>query len=191
MSLSHCHLGNNRLTRQGLQEKAVHKCLRYVVSCRQQSARDHRPVKFLSPKASAPTRTKLGNGKQYCLVPQASHSRPQIINSNAVVITGAAATDYVQELAGHAQGSKESFAWGKHWYPLMLEADLDPSAPSAHTLLNINMVIWQDGQSKWGASEDKCPHRYRARFDSWMATAIRCCGLLLPCVKDTLVPAAK
>ena len=41
----------------------------------------------------------------------------------------------------------------------MLEADLDPSVPSPHTLLNINMVVWQDGQGKWGASEDKCPHR--------------------------------
>ena len=46
----------------------------------------------------------------------------------------------------------------------MLEADLDTSAPSAHTLLNINMVIWQDGQGKWGASEDKCPHRYIAEL---------------------------
>ena len=41
----------------------------------------------------------------------------------------------------------------------MLEADLDPSVPSPHTLLNIKMVVWQDGQGKWGASEDKCPHR--------------------------------
>lgn len=87
----------------------------------------------------------------------ASSSRPR---GDAVII-GATATDQVQELANQAQG-KDSFAWGKHWYPLMLEADLDTSAPSAHTLLNINMVIWQDGQGKWGASEDKCPHRYIA-----------------------------
>lgn len=48
----------------------------------------------------------------------------------------------------------------------MLEADLDPSVPSPHTLLNIKMVVWQDGQGKWGAGEDKCPHRYRAKIDS-------------------------
>lgn len=53
----------------------------------------------------------------------------------------------------------EAFVWTKHWYPLLLEADVDAQNPSPHTLLNINIVIWKDGEGKWGACEDKCPHR--------------------------------
>lgn len=107
------------------------------------------------------------------------------------MITGAAATDHVQELAGQAQGSKESFAWEKHWYPLMLEADLDSSAPSAHTLLNINMVIWRDGQGKWGASEDKCPHRYRTKLKAgWCNVNFFVDCFALSGLEGTLMPAA-
>lgn len=63
----------------------------------------------------------------------------------------------------HQQANKvqtqEAFVWTKHWYPLSLEADLDTQNPTPHTLLNIDMVIWRDGQGKWGACEDRCPHR--------------------------------
>ena len=57
------------------------------------------------------------------------------------------------------KGSQEAFVWTKHWYPLMLVTDLDAENPTPHTLLNIQMVIWQDGQGNWGAAEDRCPHR--------------------------------
>lgn len=55
--------------------------------------------------------------------------------------------------------SEKAFVWTKHWYPLMLEADLDTEHPTPHTLLNIKMVVWKDGEGKWGACEDRCPHR--------------------------------
>ena len=58
--------------------------------------------------------------------------------------------------------TQEAFVWIKHWYPLSLEADLDTQKPTQHTLLNIDMVIWKDGEGKWGACEDRCPHRSAA-----------------------------
>lgn len=61
-----------------------------------------------------------------------------------------------------ANMTQEAFVWTKHWYPLSLEADLDTQNPTPHTLLNIDMVIWKDGQGKWGACEDRCPHRSAA-----------------------------
>lgn len=54
---------------------------------------------------------------------------------------------------------KESFAWLKNWYPLANVADLATAEPSAHILLNIKMVVWQDASGTWSAAEDKCPHR--------------------------------
>lgn len=45
----------------------------------------------------------------------------------------------------------------------MPEADLDTEHPTPHTLLNIKMVVWKDGEGKWGACEDRCPHRSAAQ----------------------------
>ena len=72
--------------------------------------------------------------------------------------TGAADTGLLQQNS-KAQG-KEAFVWTKHWYPLMLVVDLDSQKPTPHTLLNIDMVIWKDGQGNWAAAEDRCPHRF-------------------------------
>ncbi len=58
--------------------------------------------------------------------------------------------------------TKDVFAWTKHWYPVMLVSDLDAQNPTPHTLLNISMVVWQDGEGNWGACEDRCPHRSAA-----------------------------
>ncbi len=58
--------------------------------------------------------------------------------------------------------AKDVFAWTKQWYPVMLVSDLDAQSPTPHTLLNISMVVWQDGEGNWGACEDRCPHRSAA-----------------------------
>jgi len=58
--------------------------------------------------------------------------------------------------------NKDAFAWTKQWYPVMLVSDLDAQNPTPHTLLNISMVVWQDGEGNWGACEDRCPHRSAA-----------------------------
>jgi len=55
--------------------------------------------------------------------------------------------------------TKDVFAWTKQWYPVMLVSDLDAQNPTPHTLLNISMVVWQDGEGNWGVCEDRCPHR--------------------------------
>ena len=51
----------------------------------------------------------------------------------------------------------------------MLVADLDTQNPAPHTLLNIQMVVWQDGQGKWAAAEDRCPHRFAAPLAKYAA----------------------
>lgn len=75
--------------------------------------------------------------------------------------TGHAIKQSTHEQAEKMQ-TQEAFVWTKHWYPLSLEADLDTQSPISHTLLNIDMVIWKDGERKWGACEDRCPHRSAA-----------------------------
>lgn len=75
--------------------------------------------------------------------------------------TGHAIKQSTHEQAEKMQ-TQEAFVWTKHWYPLSLEADLDTQSPTPHTLLNIDMVIWKDGERKWGACEDRCPHRSAA-----------------------------
>ncbi|KAL3144028.1 hypothetical protein ABBQ32_003832 [Trebouxia sp. C0010 RCD-2024] len=54
---------------------------------------------------------------------------------------------------------KEPFAWLKNWYPVSNVADLTTAEPSAHTLLNIKLVVWRDSSGSWAAAEDRCPHR--------------------------------
>ncbi len=75
--------------------------------------------------------------------------------------TGHAFKQSTHEQADKMQ-TQEAFVWIKHWYPLSLETDLDIQTPTPHTLLNIDMVIWKDGEGNWGACEDRCPHRSAA-----------------------------
>lgn len=65
--------------------------------------------------------------------------------------------------------STSSFNWIEQWYPLAFIADLPKHRPSAHTLLDVNLVVWWASRSKsdprigsWVVSRDRCPHRLAA-----------------------------
>ncbi len=79
--------------------------------------------------------------------------------------------------------TKGVFAWTKHWYPVMLVSDLDAQNPTPHTLLNISMVVWQDGEGNWGACEDRCPHRSAA---TQLPCGTNLCGVLFCFVLEVL-----
>lgn len=56
------------------------------------------------------------------------------------------------------QDSKK-FDWLKTWYPVAIEKDLPTDRPVPVRLLGNPVVLWKDGQSKWRAFKDQCPHR--------------------------------
>ena len=47
----------------------------------------------------------------------------------------------------------------KAWYPLALEKDLPTDRPTAARLMGNAIVLWKDGEGKWRAFRDLCPHR--------------------------------
>lgn len=52
------------------------------------------------------------------------------------------------------------FDWAEAWYPVAYVEDLDPARPTRFTLLEQDIVIWLDPNTKaWCVFEDKCPHR--------------------------------
>mmetsp|Transcript_15433 Transcript_15433/g.43181 ORF Transcript_15433/g.43181 Transcript_15433/m.43181 type:complete len:602 (-) Transcript_15433:300-2105(-) len=56
-------------------------------------------------------------------------------------------------------GFSETFNWLKHWYPIQVAANLDPSRPHHAQLLGSDLVLWRDGKGEWKCFEDICPHR--------------------------------
>eukprot|EP00899_Mesostigma_viride_P003131 jgi/Mesvir1/12819/Mv04890-RA.2 len=70
----------------------------------------------------------------------------------------AAAAGVVDEPASKTSTAFERFDWGSNWYPVSIIADLDPTAPTQFTLLNLPLVLWKS-KTGWRAFEDKCPHR--------------------------------
>ncbi len=52
-----------------------------------------------------------------------------------------------------------NFSWTKQWYPVTPISYLEPSHPTAITLLGKKLVIWRDKQQKWVAMDDTCPHK--------------------------------
>ena len=63
------------------------------------------------------------------------------------------------EPAEQSQPSREKFDWLRTWYPLAIERDLPTDRPTAARLLGNAVVLWKDGQGKWRAFKDLCPHR--------------------------------
>eukprot|EP00249_Psilotum_nudum_P008253 c21144_g1_i1 orf=364-2055(+) len=68
----------------------------------------------------------------------------------------------------------QKFVWKDHWYPVSLIEDLDPKLPIPFELLGIELVLWRDGEGKWRAFSNKCPHRLaplsegRIDEDGWL-----------------------
>ena len=58
-----------------------------------------------------------------------------------------------------SSSSSSKFQWEKHWYPVSLIEDLDPTRPTPFQLLGRDIVIWKDAQGLWRVHADKCPHR--------------------------------
>ncbi|MCP9808429.1 Rieske 2Fe-2S domain-containing protein [Cyanobium sp. HWJ4-Hawea] len=51
-------------------------------------------------------------------------------------------------------------SWSEQWYPVAYEVDLDPTRPTAFTLLDQDLVLWWDRHGdSWQAFADVCPHR--------------------------------
>ncbi len=96
------------------------------------------------------------------LMSATNYALPQSLQCQSKLLAvGQATGQKTQKQTSKAQET-QMFVWTKHWYPLLLESDLDTQNPTPHTLLNINMVVWKDGEGKWGACEDRCPHRSAA-----------------------------
>lgn len=81
-------------------------------------------------------------------------STPNVIMFTAGDVTKKPSLEQPTQAVG-----KEPFAWLKNWYPVSNVADLTTAEPSAHTLLNIKLVVWRDSSGSWAAAEDRCPHR--------------------------------
>lgn len=57
-------------------------------------------------------------------------------------------------------GTPADSPWRRAWYPVAFLADLDPSRPTAFTLLGDDLVLWWDrAGDRWRAFADVCPHR--------------------------------
>lgn len=55
---------------------------------------------------------------------------------------------------------KPEFNFFQHWYPIMPIEDLDPTQPTAVTLLGLRLVIWKPKSSEtFQVLLDQCPHR--------------------------------
>lgn len=54
---------------------------------------------------------------------------------------------------------KGEFDFRNCWYPLAVTKFLDPGKPHPLQILGIKIVVWRDGNGKWRAFEDYCPHR--------------------------------
>ncbi len=54
----------------------------------------------------------------------------------------------------------QHFDWAEAWYPIYLVQDLDPTKPTAFTLLDQDLVIWWEPTTQnWRVMADQCPHR--------------------------------
>ena len=64
-----------------------------------------------------------------------------------------------------------AFDWGRQWYPVAMEADLELERPNALQLLGKNIAVWKDASSgDWHAVDDKCPHRLAALSDGHISS---------------------
>jgi phenylpropionate dioxygenase-like ring-hydroxylating dioxygenase large terminal subunit len=70
--------------------------------------------------------------------------------------------DRVPMVKAAADGSSPtagSFNWTKQWYPVAVIDLIDATKPHPTQLLGVDLVVWRDGDGRWTAFEDKCPHR--------------------------------
>lgn len=51
------------------------------------------------------------------------------------------------------------FDFAKSWWPCAVIDTLDPKKPHPFTLIGLDLVLWRDGDKKWQAFADACPHR--------------------------------
>ena len=52
-----------------------------------------------------------------------------------------------------------AFDWGRNWWPIAMERDLDEDRPNALQLLGKDIAVWKDTEGTWHAVHDQCPHR--------------------------------
>jgi phenylpropionate dioxygenase-like ring-hydroxylating dioxygenase large terminal subunit len=84
-----------------------------------------------------------------------THSTPEVLEVS-VAEQASVATHAVA--AGGSDPQK--FDWAEAWYPVHYVADLDPSQPTAFTLLDEDLVIWYEPATQsWRVMADQCPHR--------------------------------
>ena len=55
----------------------------------------------------------------------------------------------------------------RFWYPVMPAALVD-QGPQPFTLLDERIVLWKDGDGRYAAMVDRCPHRSAALSKGWV-----------------------